>query len=160
MDNGNWKMGGGNWKVGNERGAIFHSPSSVLHKQRGTALVEMALTLPVLLLALFVTLDLGRAVYAQNVIANAAREGARYGIIEPEDTEEIQSRAKSYAVGLDPDAVTVTVTQDSNTIRVTVTYQFSAVTPLAGNFLGQGGTLTLKGVSTMNIEASEEDEED
>jgi Flp pilus assembly protein TadG len=44
---------------------------------RGQALVEFALVFPLIVLLLFGVFDLGRAVYAYNTIANAARQGAR-----------------------------------------------------------------------------------
>ena len=43
---------------------------------RGQSLVELALILPVLLVLIAATLDLGRIFYSQITIANAAREGA------------------------------------------------------------------------------------
>jgi len=46
-------------------------------RREGQALVEFALVLPVFLLIVFGVFDLGRAVYAYNTVANAAREGAR-----------------------------------------------------------------------------------
>ena len=130
----------------------FHVPVSILQGQGGNALVEMALTLPVILLLLLATLDLGRAVYAQNIITNAAREGAHYGAMAPDDSQGIQTRTMNAIIGLDTNAVTVTTDEGSDTIRVTVTYQFVAITPLIGKFLDQQGTLTLTAVSTMSIE--------
>jgi hypothetical protein len=47
----------------------------------GQTLVEFALVLPVIVLMLFGILDLGRAVYAYNTIANAARIGARVAAV-------------------------------------------------------------------------------
>lgn len=135
------------------RGSRLQTPLVFLQMERGGSLVEMALTLPVLLLVLFAILDLGRAVYAQNVIANAAREGARFGAIAPGDSQAIQTQTETAIVGLDMSAVTVAVNQTSNTVRVTVTYQFNSITPLVGQFLGPGGAVTLQGVSTMNIES-------
>ncbi|RME47783.1 MAG: pilus assembly protein [Chloroflexi bacterium] len=134
---------------------ILHSPSIVSKRQRGSAMLEMAMTLSVLLFLLLGTLDLGRAIYAQNIIANAAREGARYGTIAPTDTQGIQQQTEQSIVGLDPNAVTITIDTTPTTVQVTVTYQFTAITPLIGKFLGQGGTVILKGVSTMNIEGSQ-----
>jgi Flp pilus assembly protein TadG len=49
--------------------------------QDGVALVEFALVLPMLLLFLVGLTDLGRAVYYMNTMENAAREGARVGIV-------------------------------------------------------------------------------
>lgn len=155
-------MGIGEWKAANRRQQGMGRPSpppaspfSTPLGQRGSSLVEMALTLPVILLVLLVTLDLGRAVYAQNVISNAAREGARYGSIAPGDTQGIQTKTQNHIVGLDMNAVIVTVSQNATTVTVTVDYQFQAVTPLAGSLLGPGGTAALQAVSTMTIESSQ-----
>lgn len=46
-------------------------------RERGAAAVEFALLLPVLLLIIGATVDFGRLYYAQNIVGNAAREGAR-----------------------------------------------------------------------------------
>lgn len=47
------------------------------------ALVETAILLMVLLIIIMIVLDLGRVFYYHTVISNAAREGARYGIVNP-----------------------------------------------------------------------------
>ncbi len=49
------------------------------HGHRGQAMVETALILPLLVLLAVVTVDLGRAFYYQEAIANVTREGARWG---------------------------------------------------------------------------------
>ena len=48
--------------------------------ERGQALVEFALVLPIFILLLVAIFDLGRAVFAYNTLTNAAREGAVYRI--------------------------------------------------------------------------------
>ena len=48
---------------------------------RGQSLVEFALVLPVFLLCMFGIIDLGRVIWANNALANAAREGARFAIV-------------------------------------------------------------------------------
>lgn len=128
-------------------------------------MVEMALTLPVVLVLLLGTLDLGRAVYAQNVIANAAREGARYGIIAASDSldsselQELQTRVLNSSIGLSSDDISITIESPNDThpdaVQVRVTHSFQAVTPLAGRFLGTGGQITLEAVSTMRVEGSQ-----
>jgi Flp pilus assembly protein TadG len=50
--------------------------------QRGQALVEFALILPVFLLVLFGLIDAGRFVYMNSVLSQAAREGARVAAVE------------------------------------------------------------------------------
>ncbi len=49
--------------------------------ERGQTLVEFAVVALAFLLMMVGILDLGRAVYAYNAIANAAREGARCAIV-------------------------------------------------------------------------------
>lgn len=50
-------------------------------KSRGQALVELALVLPIFLVAVLAIFDLGRVIWARNSLENAAREGARYAIV-------------------------------------------------------------------------------
>jgi len=123
--------------------------------ERGSNLIEFALTLPLLLWIMFGVFDLGRAVFAQNVISNAAREGARYAIIYPEDTDGIVQRVEAAAFGLDLNDLAVEVNSTLTTVTVSVTYSFTAVTPLIGILLGEGGTMTLQAASTMNIEGAQ-----
>jgi hypothetical protein len=51
------------------------------HRSRGQSLVEFALILPILAFLIFGLLDLGRAVYVYNTLANAARAGARVAAV-------------------------------------------------------------------------------
>jgi len=64
---------------------------------RGQSLVEFALIVSVVSLMLLGLLDVGRAFHAYIVITNAAREGARYGTMHPEDGTGIRTRAISEA---------------------------------------------------------------
>ncbi len=144
-------------------GSVFHL-ATALRSQRlfshclnqfGNTLIEVGITLPIIIILIVGTLDLGRAVYAQNVISNAAREGARYGTTPPIDLQDIENKTKSYITTLDPSRVSVSATQPTpSTIRVTVIYTFTAATPLVGNLIGDNGTFAFVGVSTMTIEGS------
>jgi hypothetical protein len=49
-----------------------------MKRQRGTAIVEFALILPLLLVLTFTVTELGRAFYQYNVLAKSVREAARY----------------------------------------------------------------------------------
>lgn len=65
--------------------------------QRGVALVEFALVLPLLILLSMITAEFGRALYQYNTLAKAARDGARYlsvRLASPETT----SHAKNIVV--------------------------------------------------------------
>lgn len=49
--------------------------------ERGAVAAEFAILLPVLLLIVFGTIEFGMMMYGREVVTNATREGARYGII-------------------------------------------------------------------------------
>jgi len=56
---------------------------------RGQALVEVALTLPLLLLLILGAMDFGRMFYTKIILTNAAREGANYLARNYHDTDFI-----------------------------------------------------------------------
>ena len=124
---------------------------------RGQALVEFALLLPILLLLAVMLVDLGRAVYSYSVVFNAAREGARYGIIHPTDGSGIEAAARNLTVGLDQDDLTVSTVlpasppESGDVVQVIATYRFRPITPLANLFVS-GGFIDLTSRSTMYIE--------
>ena len=121
-------------------------------KERGQELVEYALILPIMMLILMGILDLGRAVYYYSALHNSAREGARYGVINPEDPEGIEAVVRNYAVALEPAELTVLISSpDEDTVRVTLTYQFTPITPIVGTLLGSN-EVTLGSQATMRIE--------
>jgi len=131
-----------------------------LHK-KGQSLIEFALLLPVFLLVAVIIFDLGRAVYYYSAVHNAAREGARYGAVYPNDSNGMKTRAVNYAIGLGLTTTNVAagagtpivVGGFSNpTVKVTVTYSFTPATPLLGRFL-PGGAITLKGEAVMRTES-------
>jgi Flp pilus assembly protein TadG len=50
-------------------------------RDHGQSLVEFALVLPIFLAILIGMVDIGRAVWANNAVANAAREATRYAVV-------------------------------------------------------------------------------
>ncbi|MBI3967737.1 MAG: pilus assembly protein [Chloroflexi bacterium] len=68
----------------------------------GQSLVEFALVMPVFLTLIFGVFDFGRYAYAQAVLDNAVREGARHGMMQPTHTNN--------AASADPDNVAFKVT--------------------------------------------------
>jgi Flp pilus assembly protein TadG len=132
------------------------------HQKRGQTLVEFALVLPILLLLSVVIFDFGRVIYYSSAIHNAAREGARYGIVHPNDDDIlwIENTAADYAIGLGLDVTDVNVeifvpvdilSFPPASITVTVTYDFIPATPLVANFLPDGH-LTITGEAEMKLE--------
>ena len=119
--------------------------------QRGQNLVELALVLPVFMLFLLGILDLGRLLYAADVVANCAREGARYGRVSPDDPAAIITVVENAAVGLDPTHLTATVSHPTETtLRVDVDYTFHLITPLIAGVLGQDA-FVLHNAATMYL---------
>lgn len=110
---------------------------------RGQGLVELALALPVLLLILLGTIDLGRMFFDYVAMRNAAREAAgsmaRHGNSNPNSVANATARATNHG-GLPSNAVvTVTCTGDGCTLpgkngeaKAVITSTF---TPVATGFL-------------------------
>jgi Flp pilus assembly protein TadG len=124
-----------------------------LSSQRGTALIETALTLPLLLLVSVGIFEFGRAYQTWQVLTNAAREGARVAVLPNPVTGAAEARVRQYlAAGQLADAssagVSVTAgsvdigTTTATTSVVTVTYPFNFVVlgPVA-NLVVSGSTV-------------------
>ena len=56
------------------------------HNQRGSILVEFALTFPVLVAVFSGAFELGYTFYVYNTLVNAVREGSRYASLRPYDS--------------------------------------------------------------------------
>lgn len=112
-----------------------------LRCERASGLVELALMLPVLLLLVFGTIEIGRGFRTYIALNNAAREGARWLAAYPTDANGAIAIATAEAarVGLTPGQLTVTITPaqaqyqagDTVTVRVVCTYDL-----LAGAVIG------------------------
>ena len=122
-------------------------------RERGQELVEFALTLPILFMVLMGIFDMGRATYYNSVLYNAAREGTRYGVIGPYNPGGIETAARKLAIGLDPGILTVSSAYNASakTIRVTMTYVFTPVTPVVASFYG-ADSVTITSQATMRTE--------
>ena len=138
---------------------------------RGQALVEMALMLPVLVLLLVGVFDLGRAVWLSNSLATAVREGTRYGVVHgalsaspagpgsatytaPDVDTAITSSVQRYAIGV-PGLVVHATWPDGDAnrgSRVVVSASFPFTPILAQAFLGSALRVTIQSSSTLVIE--------
>lgn len=85
----------------------LHHPR--MSRARGQSLVEMALILPLFLLVVISIFDLGRAVFAYNTLTNAAREGARFAIVnQDEDLIKTWAKDQTKIIELDDPSVEIT----------------------------------------------------
>src|SRR6516162_5702888 len=131
-------------------------------RRRGTAAVELATLLPLLLFLTMATVDFARVAYVQVTLQNCARNGALY---------EFNSKASlpvpscwtslSEAVQADAGSLTVTATatspesssNNSVTVTATATYTLIAFPSLRG-FSSIPSSVTLSQSATMPYPAS------
>ncbi len=126
---------------------------AMLRDNRAQALVEMALVLTILLLVLSGIIEFGRVFSAQLIVSHASREGARLGVINPDDTV-IVARAKDAADALDTTKVSVAVSAVSRKrgeqLTVQVEYPVAIIMPFIGSILSN--PYIVRGVTKMRIE--------
>src|SRR5438046_9307103 len=67
-----------------------------LKNERGQALLETALTLPLLLLVSVSIFEFGRVYQTWQVLTNAAREGARVAVLPGQTAANVRARVQSY----------------------------------------------------------------
>ncbi len=122
-----------------------------LKKNRGQAMVEFALVLPILLLLLFGMIEFGRVFHEYLVVTHAAREGARVATLGGTDAEILSS------VNIAADSVPATVIVPQGTrvrgsqVTVTVTSQVPIITPLFSAIIPQN-PFPVSGTSIMRVE--------
>jgi len=63
-----------------------------MKRERGVALIEFALILPMLLMIIFITTELGRAIQQYNTLAKSVREAARFLSVRAPGTGMTQAR--------------------------------------------------------------------
>ena len=131
---------------------------------RGQALVEFAIILPVFFLVVAGMFDFGLGIYSDLTLVNAAREGARLGVIDPGNTSAIENRVREMAGNLDASKLAVTVACErpsgssftacsspmwlpGDATKVTVDYKYSVFFPLLF-----GSEIPLSSESKMRIE--------
>ncbi len=145
------------------------------NSEKGAAVVEFAVVLPLLLVIVFGIVEFGFLMYNQAMITNAAREGARFGITigsERKSTAEITAVVDNYltnflvtfssgappdpavvvkvnGVEADPSVTGLNSAEDYVTVEVTFDYEF-LVLPSFVKTLGL--TKTLFASATMRAE--------
>lgn len=116
-------------------------------KQRAAAAVEMAVVTPVLLTMLFGIIEFGWMLTVKHSLVNAAREGARVGVLQGTDATDVQAALNEYLEPLNlPGSLSVYIqdaTVDDPTVLVRLSVPWQDVS-LVGDYFG---------VSTGSLEA-------
>lgn len=110
-----------------------------LRGERGTAIIETALTLPLLLFVGIAILEFGRAYQTSQVLTNAVREGARVAVLPNQAADAVDSRVRQYlnigglvsdssvGVAVTPFNVATGTSSTAPGSQVTVTYPFTFI---------------------------------
>ena len=125
-----------------------------IKNNRGQALVEFALIIPVLLLLVVGVMEFGLVINQYMVVAEAAREGARSAALGGSNAT-VTTVVKTAASSIDTSQLTVTISPTTTRVRgsgVTVTVQkpVASITKMMTPFFPAG--FTVQGVATMRVE--------
>lgn len=130
---------------------------SCRRNRSGVAVVEFAIVAPVFVLFVMGMIEVSRGLMVQEVIVNAAREGARVAVLDNSTSSSVTSTVQSYltAANISASAATITVTipavRYNNYATVTVAVQYSKVSWVpVPKYLG---SITLTATSQMRCEA-------
>jgi hypothetical protein len=135
--------------------------------QKGAALVEFALVLPILLVLVFGIIEFGVMLYDKAVITNASREGARAGIVYSYPTkitkDEISGIVSKYcgtnlvSFGASPDpkdpivTISGTCSKAGDNITVSIAYPYHFLV-LPSFIISLAGPINLGAESVMRCE--------
>ena len=134
--------------------------------ERGSTLVEFSIAATVFLFVMFAVIEFGRAVWTHNALADAARRGARYAVVNPEANKANVKNVVVYGnpdggtnpivAGLTTDNVDVNYegfALDTGTVQVIVKeYEFKFVVPVIGTKIQMPKyTTTLTGESVGTV---------
>ena len=106
-------------------------------RETGASLVETALILPFLLLLTLGVIDISRAYFDAAKVQEAAQEGVVYASLNPDSPDDAVARAEDTIANLDFDGdIAVTCLSDDQ-VRVTVTHEFTLITPFIASIVGE-----------------------
>lgn len=140
--------------------ARFCSAYATRARRRGASAVEFAIVAPVFFLVVLGIIEFGRMVMAQQVITNAAREGARIAVLDSATTARVQTRVGDYLAAAGLSGATVSVSPNPPTtagfgepVSVRIDIPFAAISALSTPFMAKAHTLSAE--SIMRRETAE-----
>lgn len=124
--------------------------------EKGQALVELAIVLPLLLLLLLGIVEFGRVGHAYLTLNHAAREGARAGVIEASD-QEVVDVVRAATTTLQQSALVITLNPpysgdrvQGGAFEVMLNYELELFIPVPAAVLPN--PLALQGKVVMRVE--------
>lgn len=138
--------------------------ASRLRSERGAELIEFAIVVPILVFVIAGIVDFGMMFRTYEAVTNAAREGARVGVLPGYAPVDVQSRVDAYlaASGLGGAHTTTVVNVPVTTtagvftaraVTLNYTYTFAVLGAAAPFFGGNFGNINLNAVSVMRTES-------
>ncbi|MBU9711584.1 TadE/TadG family type IV pilus assembly protein [Evansella tamaricis] len=112
----------------------------MIKSEKGQATVELALTLTILMLFIFLIIDFGRIFHTYLTLEHASREGARLASVGATDDEVVQ-RIRTNTISLNSNQLTITqapnrVNRTRGTyVTVQLTYPITVSIPLIKSVL-------------------------
>jgi Flp pilus assembly protein TadG len=139
-----------------------------MRSEKGAALIEAAITVPIILLISVGIFEFGRAYQTMQVLTNAAREGARMAVITTSTDEAVAARVRSYMqAGSLTNHATATVTvlrsvsmtgaDTGSSVVIDYPFQFMVLNPvvrlIAPKDTKTGAPITMKSSALMRNES-------
>lgn len=121
-------------------------------RQRGSAAVEFALVLPIVLLILLALVQVAVLARDQLVLTQASRAAAREAAVDPSETA-VEEAVRKAAVGLDGDRLGVEIVRTGTRgapVTVALTYEVTIASVLTGWLFPE--SVMLRGTATMRQE--------
>lgn len=123
-----------------------------LHKsQKGQALVEFALLVPIFVILLFGIMEFARLWETMSVLTSAAREGARVAAVSSPSVSQARSAAERVLAASNISGATVSVSGPNSDSEVIVTVSIN-YTPVTGSIVPGIGAFSLTRSTTMHWE--------
>ena len=121
-----------------------------MRREAGASLVEVALTLPILLMLVMGVVDFGRAFAARIAIQDASQEGALVAGFAPAETARIVNQTVEAGASVPVTSSDVTNTCEFSPDRVTVTvvHDLTLITPFVQGLVGGSIQLTTSETAT------------
>ena len=119
--------------------------------ERGQALVELALVLPVFIFIFFGIMEVSRLWQTVNTLSSAAREGARVAAVTSPDVSQLTAAASRILTAGNISNATISIAGPNANAEVTVTVSMT-YSPLTGSIIPGFGSIPLTRTTTMHWE--------